>query len=246
VWTYVNITLRPPQWITCHSIKSRTYFPNWPRRPLKWSSERNTRTLWCPMRNSTSSESLGNYSGAVWKLLFAPYAWFEFHHFSGPDTCFHQLCGLGVRWTTMAHQRVRRNSLPARFDTLTWNDRADIPEVPPRGEPNTRKKTKDNTIVSLTQTSCLRSFQRGIGGTGEDTNPPKSKKTINVQTLFLRHLAFRPRDWSHWIRLEIPWRFVVCMCPELRYGRGSDKHRFWDTPSKKMKVCSNVAGKHHV
>ena len=46
------------------------------------------------------------------------------------------------------------------------------------------------------------------------------------------HLGVRPRDWSHWIRLEIRCHFMVFMCPELRYGPGSDKNRFWDTPSK--------------
>jgi len=32
------------------------------------------------------------------------------------------------------------------------------------------------------------------------------------------------------------------MCPEHRFGPGSDKNPFWDTPSKKSKVCPNSAG----
>ena len=35
------------------------------------------------------------------------------------------------------------------------------------------------------------------------------------------------------LRLEILCYLVVFMCPEHRYGPGSGKNRFWDTPLKK-------------
>ena len=61
---------------------------------------------------------------------------------------------------------------------------------------------------------------------------------------FSGNLGFRPRDWSHRIRSEIPCYFVVFMCPELRYGVGSDKNWFLGNPFQQTdsKICSNVAG----
>jgi len=48
----------------------------------------------------------------------------------------------------------------------------------------------------------------------------------NNQFGFPVNMVFRPRDWSHWIRLEILFCFVVFMCPELRYGPGLVKIDF--------------------
>jgi len=64
-------------------------------------------------------------------------------------------------------------------------------------------------------------------------NRPRKIRTPMEQINFPGNLGFRPRDWSHWICLEILCWLEVFMCAEHRYGPGSGRNRFWDTPSPK-------------
>jgi len=64
--------------------------------------------------------------------------------------------------------------------------------------------------------------------------PPKQRTPIKSFKFFGGNMGFKPRGCCHWTSPESPCYVVVFMCPELRYGPGSNENRLWDTPSKKQ------------
>jgi len=56
---------------------------------------------------------------------------------------------------------------------------------------------------------------------------------LKSSNFFSRNMGFRPRDWSHWICLEILCRLVVLMCPKHRFGPGSGKKSIVGHPFQK-------------
>jgi len=79
----------------------------------------------------------------------------------------------------------------------------------------------------------------------DDLDPRQNQTPIKQIKLFVREI-FRPKDLSHWIRLEIQCYVVIFMCPEMRYGPGSDRIDFGTPlPQQSLKVCSKIAGKRH-
>ena len=62
------------------------------------------------------------------------------------------------------------------------------------------------------------------------------------KTFFPGNMGFRPRDWYHWIRLEIPCCLVVFVRPAADLDSDLTKIDFGTPRPKKNKVCPISAG----
>ena len=77
----------------------------------------------------------------------------------------------------------------------------------------------------------LVSVWRWVCGDGPENFECQVTET-NVFLFFYENPGSRLRGRSHWIRLELPFNFVVVMRPELQHGPGSHKNDFGTPLSK--------------